>query len=271
VLAQVEYSTDLVFHTQTDFAPIFDTLIHTAIHAVKPDKIGMFLGKRLQLNNIEDVLTRFDKFRIRIQGTRIKHQMGPTSIKMYSKSGLILRIETTTNDPSWFEHYRTVAHRDGSTSFARAPLKKSIFSLHDLRQLAVAANRRYLAFLSELDDPTCAVETLAQVTEKAEDNGRSYAGFNFFSKQDVQLFEAVLRGENTLSGMRNADLRKLLPEKSAGQVSRILKRLRLHGFIKKVGRTYKYYVSDLGRKLLLMGLKLKELHLIPELACALAT
>jgi hypothetical protein len=35
-------------------------------------------------------------------------------------------------------------------------LKKSIYSLHDLRQLAVAANRRYLAFLSSLDDPAVA-------------------------------------------------------------------------------------------------------------------
>jgi hypothetical protein len=26
--------------------------------------------------------------------------MGPCSIKMYDKAGLILRIETTTNDPS---------------------------------------------------------------------------------------------------------------------------------------------------------------------------
>ena len=53
---------------------------------------------------------------------------------------------------------------------------------------------------------------------------------------------------------------------SAGQVSRILKRLRVHGLIKRVGRTYKYYLTSLGRRVILTGLKLRELVVIPELA-----
>ena len=196
--------------------------------------------------------------------------MGPASIKMYDKAGIILRIETTTNDPKWFKHYRTVAHRDGSTSHELAPLKKSIYSLYDLQQLTVAANRRYLAFLSSLDDPTVAFETVARLSETTEEAGRSYRGFNFFSDQDLNLLETVLRGENTIAGFRNADLRKHLPDKSPGQVSRMLKRLWTHDLIRKVGGTYKYYVTDLGRTVITMGLKLKELVFIPELARALA-
>jgi hypothetical protein len=33
-----------------------------------------------------------------------------------------------------------------------------------------------------------------------------------------------------------------------------LKRLRLHGLIKKIGRTYKYYVTQLGQKALVAAL-----------------
>ena len=50
----------------------------------------------------------------------------------------------------------------------------------------------------------------------------------------------------------------------------MLKRLWTHDLIRKVGGTYKYYVTDLGRTVITMGLKLKELVLIPELARALA-
>ena len=39
-----------------------------------------------------------NRFNIRIEGTRINHTMGPVSLKMYDKFGLILRIETTVND-----------------------------------------------------------------------------------------------------------------------------------------------------------------------------
>src|SRR4051812_34573813 len=55
-----------------------------------------------------------NRFNIRIEGTRIKHTMGPVSIKLYHKFGLLLRIETTVNDLSFFKHYREVEHRDGS-------------------------------------------------------------------------------------------------------------------------------------------------------------
>jgi len=119
-------------------------------------------------------------------------------------------------------------------------LKKSIYSLYDLQQLTVAANRRYLAFLSSLDDPSIAIKTVSRLSEKAQDAGRSYSGFNFFSEQDLHLFETVVRGENTIAGFRNADVRKHLPDKSPGQVSRMLKRLWTHDLIKKVGGTYKY-------------------------------
>jgi hypothetical protein len=37
-------------------------------------------------------------------------------------------------------------------------------------------------------------------------------------------------------------LRRQLPEKSSGQVSRLLKRLRVHGLMKKVSRTCEYYL-----------------------------
>ncbi len=40
--------------------------------------------------------------------------MGSVSIKMYDKFGKILRIETTSNDISFFKHYREVEHRDGT-------------------------------------------------------------------------------------------------------------------------------------------------------------
>jgi hypothetical protein len=45
-----------------------------------------------------------------------------------------------------------VEQRNGSTVFKLAPLKKSIYSLGDLRQLVAAANRRYLEFISALED-----------------------------------------------------------------------------------------------------------------------
>jgi DNA-binding IclR family transcriptional regulator len=61
-------------------------------------------------------------------------------------------------------------------------------------------------------------------------------------------------------------VQQALPHKTSGQVSRLLKRLRVHGLLKKVGRRYKYYLTDLGRQVAALALKLREIVVIPMLA-----
>ena len=264
-MMQVEYSTDVLFERQSDLAPIYQAITRTAIQAVKADDVATFLGRKLTKNYHDEL---GNDFSTRIEGTRIKHRMGPASIKMYDKCGLVLRIETTANDVSFFKHHRKVEQRDGTVVYKLAPLKKSIYSLRDLREMLLAANRRYLEFISQIDDPTAATRILHKVTETLTEHGRTYKGFNFFAEADERLFETILRGEHTITGLRNHDLQRHLPDQSSGCISRCLKRLRVHGLIKRIGHTYKYYVTDLGRRVILTGLKLKELFLIPALAQA---
>lgn len=194
------------------------------------------------------------------------HQMGPASIKMYDKFGLVLRIETTANDVSFFKHHRKVEQRDGSTVYKLAPSKKSIYSLADVRDLLAAANRRYLDFLSALDDPSDGERKLHKVSETVIEQGRTYKGFNFFSADDELVFEALMRGQHYISGLCHADLHEQLPDRSPSQISRLLKRLRVHGLLKRVGRTYKYYLTRLGLRVSVAGLALKRLVLMPALA-----
>ena len=49
-------------------------------------------------------------------------------------------------------------------------------------------------------------------------------------------------------------------------MSRLLRRLRTHGLVKKVGHTYKYYVTSFGKEVVTTALKLRELVIIPQLA-----
>ena len=132
-----------------------------------------------------------------------------------------------------------------------------------------AANRRYLEFLSTLEDPRNGRDKLDKLSQPVEHEGRSYPGFNFFDEDD-ELFRAIARGEFNISGLQNKNLRRCLAGKSSAQVSRLLKRLRLHGLIKKIGRTYKYYLTRFGKQVIATGMKLRELVVIPQLDCAYA-
>ena len=301
-LWQVAYATDLLFKQSADLQTFYPHLLETLIHTVKPDDIATFLGHKLHGNFQGEIGNRFNH---RVLGTRIKHTMQPVSIKLYDQFGFILRIvlspqggrcdgcirtrqsppcgdalqskvwqsppcgdriEVTVNDVSFFTQHRTVQHRDGTEEVKDAPMKKSIYSLPALRELLVAANQRYVKFISAIETPHVGVQRLNQLSQSQTDNQHTYKGFNLFAEADAAVCRLLVRGEFAISGLTNRALRALLPDKNTGQVSRLLKRLRVHGVLRKVGRCYKYYLTEFGRQVVTMALKLREMVVIPTFA-----
>ena len=262
-MAQIEYSTDIVFRDAATLEPIYKQIVYTAIHAVKAGDIATFLGRRMTGTFEGEV---GNDFHTRIEGTRIRHHYGRSSVKMYDKRGHILRIETTTNKVSDFRHYRKVEHRDGSSEMKMAPMAKTIYSIGALREVLTAVNRRYIDFIGAIDDHTPGQDRLEKIAQPVRQNDRSWRGFNFFLPEDLELFAAIMHPEFAISGFTNHALQALLQGKSCSQVGRMLKRLRTHHLIKKAVNSYKYHLTSLGRLIVASGLKLRELVIIPSLA-----
>jgi hypothetical protein len=259
---QVEFATDVVFHQQAEFQPLYASIIRTAVHAIKADNVATFLGRKLNAAYQGEI---GNDFSTRIQGTRIRHQMGPTSIKLYDKAGIMARVECTTNDASFFKIHRWVEQRDGWTQWKLAPLRKNIYSLRDLRKLMNAANERYLAYITSIDNPGAGLKDIDKMSDRAKDQGHSFRGFNLFLENDYRLFLTLGRGEWSISGFRATDLRTHMPNLSPSQSSFLLKRLCTHGLIKKIGRRYKYYLTKFGRRVLAAVLKIREYFVLPAL------
>ena len=96
-LMQVEYSTDLVFRSETTLKPLYEQISREAVLSVKAEQVASFLGKKITALLAQEIGSRFAT---RIEGTCIKHRFGKTGVKMYDKFGCVLRLETTTNDVS---------------------------------------------------------------------------------------------------------------------------------------------------------------------------
>ena len=79
------------------------------------------------------------------------------------------------------------------------------------------------------------------------------------------LIQTILRGEFNIYGLQNKNIRKLIPQWNSNKISRLLKRLSAHGLIRKIGKTYKYYLTKLGKDTFLTYFKIKELVIIPAL------
>ena len=260
---QAEYATDVVFRRQAEFQPLYDRIVRAAVHVIKADNVATFLGRKLT-NASRDELG--NDFSTRIQGTRIRHHMGPASLKLYDKFALIARVECTVNDVSFFKHHRWVEQRNGDKTFKLAPLRKTIYSLRDLRQLMKAANDRYFAFMACVDNPDAGQKALDKMANPVKRKGRSLRGFNPLLDDDHRLFLTLGDGRWAISGFRAADLRAHIPELTPSRCSYLLKRLRGHGLIKKIGRRYKYYLTKLGRRVLTTSLILREYLILPSLA-----
>ena len=232
---QCEYATDVVFKRQADLAAIYGTLTLTAIHAVRLGNIATFLGKRLS--------PRFEgesgnRYNIRIVGTQIKHTMGPVSVKLYDRFSLILRIETTVNDHflQALPRGRTSRRDQGNQIGAHAE-----DHLHPARfALTAGSSQLALPGIPVHHRRSARAGQARQTLPAGHQEGRCYPGFNLFDSDDDALFQTNLRGEFNVAVLQNKSLRRFLPHLNSGQILRLLKRMRLHGLIKKVAHGYKY-------------------------------
>jgi len=99
-LMQVEYAMDLVFRSAATLKPLYEQLSRQAIVSVKAEHVASFLGKKITPQLAQEIGSRFET---RIEGACIKHRLGKAQVKMYDKFHLVLRIETTANDVSFFK------------------------------------------------------------------------------------------------------------------------------------------------------------------------
>lgn len=72
--------------------------------------------------------------------------------------------------------------------------------------------------------------------------------------------------EFNIRGFQVRDLRHRLSHVSGPQISRRVKRLRMHRLVKKVRGTYRYYPTRLGRRVIGAALRLREFCSLPALA-----
>ena len=184
---------------------------------------------------------------------------------MYDKCGIVLRIETTANDVSFFKHHRKVEHRDGPPTRELAAVKKSIYSLIDLREILLGCNRRYLAHLSALDDFSAGVRALDRLTKPRKIEEKTVKGINFFEPGDSALLHALQNPRVNIAGIRRADLLPDLEMFSPNRLSRQLRRLRDIGVIKRVTGTYRYYLTKAGRAATAAAEHLTAATIIPAL------
>lgn len=271
VTTQAEYSTDVLFASQQALEELMPRLFTYSTLYFEARDVLSFLGRKLSGNFLGEVVTDqvdFSQMPKRLPGRRVKHRMKHNWLKMYTKAGVVLRVETVINDPTEFR-IRRRARRHNRTVMAWVPLRKGVAFLSRYQRICGQCNARYLEALAQVDDPTPAQRALDALSNRAPTaNGRGERAFNPVARQDRTLFEVLMSGEHLLRGFTNREVRdKLLraafplapdPAKQSSQVTRLFRRLHAHQLIAKIPRSRRWRVSFHGRRVMAAAIKLRE-------------
>src|SRR5207302_4533905 len=114
-------------------------------------------------------------------------------------------------------------------------LRKGVADLYRRAEVSQGANERYLEALASVDDSATLEERVRRVTVPATWKGKRVRALQPFAPADMALLAAVSRGEFTLNGLRNRDLRRVLygeeegvlPEEVHRRAGRVTRQLRL--------------------------------------------
>ena len=267
-IKQIEYSTDIIFKSEERLNILFEQLLNYCNNTILPENVMSFLGKKLSGKQSGRIQSSCRKT---YNGFRIKHQCGALSIKMYNKAGNVLRVEVTINDLHEFTVFRKVHHKDGTVSKEKAVVEKTIYSLIHIIRIAKDCTRRYLDFIAKMNDNSRGISELSEFTNRKTEGNKNYKGFNPLNEFEHRIFQALSSGVLIAGGFRNKHLRKYLEEYfdeqwTTSKVSRLLKRLIVFNLVKRVKNSYKYYLTEKGRIIITMFLKLKNLTVVPALS-----
>jgi hypothetical protein len=258
---ETEWATDILFHRAADLEALYPRLLHYGLQVSDSPSVMKYLGKRnvgssgrIRGGAPAEVMTDYRRF---YEGLRIKHWVNQNSVKLYNKSGSILRIETTINQTREFKVFR---HPDDDphrpASWQR--MRKGVRDLHRRCQVSQQCNARYAEALTAAEMNETLKEVLAPACHPVRREGKRYRGLNPWKEEDYRLLMFLVKGENVLNGFRNKYLRTWLypasvrmtkeqQKKYSGRTTRRIKLLRVHGLIKKVARENRYMLTTKGQ------------------------
>lgn len=252
-----EWASDVMFRSSSALRDLYPQLIMHGVRNLGSREVLRFLGRSVPETGVHghfqgEVNT---DLRERPEGMRIKHRLNTNSLKMYDKQSSVLRVETTINDTRDFKVFRTHENRPHGPKDWRI-LRKGVADMHRRAEVSQAANERYLESLATVEESTPLGKLADDLCRPVRWKARRVRALQPLSPGDSRLLEVVNRGEFSLNGFRNRDVRRRLfgatsdpsqQRKHGASVTRQLRLLRAHGLIRKVPKTHRYVLSDKGR------------------------
>ena len=237
---QIEYCRNFIFKRHFPIHKIFEHSCEMGLLRLAADKVAYIFGvrvtKRLR-GKLYSVLEKLDHGH-HVLRIYCKNLVG----RMYEKFSTFLRVEVCVN------------------RMKDLGLNKGLENLGRLRQKLVAITDRFAGFeaqsLNVHDDfPLFQKMALPVITGKTR-----IAGIKIHDTRMMRLMEVLLRGGTQLNGWRSADIHQAIlttfglsaSSYTLTQLRYDLRKMKAHGLLERIGRGYRYRLTEKGVKAALM-------------------
>jgi hypothetical protein len=248
-MRQVEVSRTLVFDDPRRARRFFEALVADNIDVGRPELVAVVFARRLGRPSKEPFRTRVFTAGSEV---RIDFAFKRSRVKQYLKDGRALRIETVVNRPDDLSVPRRLQH------------------LPELVAKARAVNRRLL--MIERAGQDCAIGTalFERIHQPYAREGQRTGAFRFGDPRATALAGALATTLNAVTGFSNKSLRGhvaglLGREYTRAQMNYDLRRLRLHGLIRRIPHRNRYTLTPDGIRVAVFYTKLQNRLLSPLL------
>jgi hypothetical protein len=235
----------------------FEEVIRENLDLGRPDQVQLIFNRAIVRKGPRPTPGRF-RTRVITEGVypSLHVDYKATRIEQYHKEGRALRTETTINNTNDFS------------------IGKRLHNLPALREVGFKANRR-LQDVQRISHDCSIGERGFHAIQRPRVVDRQRASALRFEAERVQgLLHALVNFRLLPHGFSNADLRERLQpllgrHLTPGAVTYDLRRLRLHGVIRRIPRTHRYEVTSSGLRYALFFTRSYDRLLRPGLSLVL--
>jgi hypothetical protein len=232
-ILQAEFSLTQVLDRPVHGRLFFEQVIRENLDLGRPEEVRLIFNRKITRRTP-------GSFRTRVVTQDVTPSLNVcyknTRIKQYHKESRALRTETTINNTYDFG------------------IGKRLHNLPKLREVGFAANRRLLEIERLSHDCMLAEDTFQSINGPVTAGQQRASGLRFADPRAHQLLQALILFRQIADGFRCDDLRRHLaalsgraPQQiSQGAMSYQLRRLRLHGFVERLPKSFRYRVTDFG-------------------------
>jgi hypothetical protein len=237
---QIEYCRNFVFKRHFPIHKIFEHSCEMGLFRLAADKVAYIFGvrvtKRLR-GKLHSVLEKLDHGH-HVLRIYCRNLVG----RMYEKFSTFLRVEVCVN------------------RMKDLGLNKGLQNLERLRQKLVAITDRFAAFEAQSLNVHVDFPLFQRIALPVTMGKTKIAGIKIHDTRMIRLMEVLLHGGTQLNGRRSADIHRAILTtfglSAAGYTSTQfrydLRKMKAHGLLQRIGRSYLYRLTDKGTKAALM-------------------